>query len=160
MKWMGPEAYGDQTSTDLPNQRNDNPNPPIINPLVEPVPTWYQLYKRFKLFPWWLRYNIGLAHEAVLRNKIINLGTTMGLQDKWLQRMIRHAVSEFSKKGLGADYYGYHNIDHELEAAYFVLMAANGQNDNNNSGGGGGEVVGVRYKVNKFSQEDIRRSEE
>ena len=25
MKWMGPEAYGDQTSTDLPNQRNDNP---------------------------------------------------------------------------------------------------------------------------------------
>ena len=55
----------------------------------------------------------------------------MGLQDKWLHRIIRHAVSEFSKKGLGSDYYGYHNIDHELEAAYFVLLAANGQSDNN-----------------------------
>ena len=67
-------------------------------------------------------YNIGLAHEAVLKDKIVNLGATMGLQDKWLQRIIRHAVSEFSKKGLGSDYYGYHNIDHELEAAYFVLL--------------------------------------
>ena len=92
------------------------------NPLVEPLPVWYQLYKRLKLFPWWIRYNIGLAHEAVLRDKIINLGTSVGLQDKWLQRIIRHAVSEFSKKGLGSDYYGYHNIDHEFEAAYFVLL--------------------------------------
>ena len=98
---------------------------------AEPLPTRYEFYKRLKLFPWWIRYNIGLAHEAVLKDKIINLGTSMGLQDKWLQRIIRHAVSEFSKKGLGSDYYGYHNIDHELEAAYFVLLAANGQTDNN-----------------------------
>ncbi|HKG30875.1 MAG TPA: hypothetical protein VKA91_06355 [Nitrososphaeraceae archaeon] len=148
----------DHAGTRLSNLTPDHQSPSTINPLTEPLPIWYEFYKRMKLFPWWIRYNIGLAPEAVLRDKIINLGTTMGLQDKWLQRIIRHAVSEFSKKGLGADYYGYHNIDHELEAAYFVLMAANGQNDNsNNSGsGGGGEVVGVRYKVNKFSQEDIR----
>ena len=77
----------------------------------------------------------------------------MGLQDKWLQRIIRHAVSEFSKKGLGSDYYGYHNIDHELEAAYFVLLAANGQTDNNEEEA---EVVGKQYKRDKFSEEDIR----
>jgi hypothetical protein len=80
----------------------------------------------------------------------------MGLQDKWLQRIIRHAVSEFSKKGLGSDYYGYHNIDHELEAAYFVLLAANGQTDNNVDDDEDAEVVGMQYKSDKFSQEDIR----
>jgi hypothetical protein len=109
-----------------------------INPLAEPLPAYYEFYKRLKLFPWWLRYNIGIAKEAILKDKIIQLGTMMGLQDRWIHRIIRHAVSEFSKKGLGSDYYGYHNIDHELEAAYFALVAANGH-----------------YKENKFSQDDI-----
>src|SRR5918996_1155245 len=130
----------DHNGTNIPNLTS--------NHLTEPLPTWYEFYKRLKLFPWWIRYNIGLAHEAVLRDKIINLGTMMGLQDKWLQRIIRHAVSEFSKKGLGADYYGYHNIDHELEATYFVLLAANGQNNSNNE-------VGIQFRGDKFSQEDI-----
>ena len=55
----------------------------------------------------------------------------MGLQVKWMQRIIRHAVSEFSKKGLGIDYYGYHNITHELEATYISLLAAKGYTNNN-----------------------------
>jgi hypothetical protein len=110
-----------------------------INPLAEPLPAYYEFYNRLKLFPWWLRYNIGIAKEAILKDKIIQLGTMMGLQDRWIHRIIRHAVSEFSKKGLGSDYYGYHNIDHELEAAYFALVAANGH-----------------YKEKKFSQEDIK----
>jgi hypothetical protein len=111
------------------------------NPLAEPLPAWYEFYKRLKLFPWWLRYNIGIAREAILKDKIIQLGTGIGLQDKWLRRIIRHAVSEFSKKGLGSDYYGYHNIDHELEAAYFTLLAANGQ---------------TKEGENKLSEEDIK----
>jgi hypothetical protein len=110
-----------------------------INPLAEPLPAYYEFYKRLKLFPWWLKYNIGIAREAILKDKIIQLGTMMGLQDRWIRRIIRHAVSEFSKKGLGSDYYGYHNIDHELEAAYFALLAANGHNEEK-----------------KFSQEDIK----
>ena len=144
--------------THLLKQTRDHQTPSTINPLTEPLPTWYEFYKRLKLFPWWIRYNIGLAHEAVLRDKIVNLGTTMGLQDKWLQRIIRHAVSEFSKKGLGTDYYGYHNIDHELEATYFVLLAAYGQNDNNNNNNkeGAKVVMGTQYKDDEFSQEDIR----
>jgi hypothetical protein len=120
------------------------------NPLAEPLSFWYQFYKRLKLFPWWIRYNIGITKEAVIKNKIIELGTEMGLQDKWLDRIIRHAVSEFSKKGLGSDYYGYHNIDHELEAAYFTLLAANGQQKKQQGKPG---PVGEN---NRFSQEDIK----
>jgi hypothetical protein len=44
-----------------------------------------------------------------------------------MQNVIQHAVSEFSEKGLGTDYYGYHNINHELEATYISLMAASRQ---------------------------------
>ena len=63
----------------------------------------------------------------------------MGCRIDGRQSSVRHAVSEFSKKGLGADYYGYHNIDHELEAAYFTLLA-NGQ----------------YQQENKFIQDDIK----
>jgi hypothetical protein len=99
---------------------------PANNPLAKPLPWWYANYKRIVLFPWWLRYNIGIARQANLKDEIIKLATTMGLQDRWVQRVIRHAVSEFSKKGLGSDYYGYHNIDHGLEVTYFTLLAING----------------------------------
>jgi hypothetical protein len=106
----------------------------VTNPLSQPIPWQHTLYKRLKLFPWWLRYNVGIAEEAVLKDKIIHLGTSMGLQDKWINSILRHAVSEFSKKGLGSDYYGYHNIDHELEAAYITLLAFKNNNNNNNNG--------------------------
>ena len=119
-------------------QDNEHVHPVVVaNPLAQPLSWQNGLYKRLKLFPWWLRYNIGVAEEAVLKDKIIHLGTSVGLQDKWINKILRHAVSEFSKKGLGSDYYGYHNIDHELEAAYFTLLVVNnnGANSmvNNNS---------------------------
>jgi len=97
-----------------------------INPLALPYPWWYELYKRIKLVPWWISYNFGIAREAVLKDRIIELACSLGLQDYWVKRVVRHAVSEFSKKGLGPDYYGYHTIDHELEATYFTLLAAKG----------------------------------
>jgi hypothetical protein len=112
-------------------QDNEHVHPVIVaNPLAQPLSWQNGLYKRLKLFPWWLRYNIGVAEEAVLKDKIIHLGTSVGLQDKWINRILRHAVSEFSKKGLGSDYYGYHNIDHELEAAYFTLLVVNNNRAN------------------------------
>lgn len=98
----------------------------VDNPLTDSFPWWFELYNRIKLFSWWLRYNLGIAHQAALKDKIIELATSMGLQDRWTDRIVRHAVSEFSKKGLGPDYYGYHNIDHELEATYFALLALEG----------------------------------
>jgi hypothetical protein len=110
-----------------------------INPLANAIPWHQQLYNRIRLIPWWLSYHLGVASEAVLRDRIIEVGSSLGLKDRWLKKIVRHAVSEFSKKGLGADYYGYHNMDHELEAAYFSLLAAKHQNSDN-----------------KLSQQDIR----
>lgn len=118
----------------------------VTNPLAQPIAWRYGFQNRLKLFPWWLRYNMGIAEEALLKDKIIRLGTDIGLQNKWISRILRNAVSEFSKKGLGSDYYGYHNINHELEAAYFTLLAVNpGKHDqaNNNNNA-------------KFNQEDIK----
>ena len=132
--------YGNDYTT---ASRNDLTS--LVNPLTEPLPVYYEFYKRLKLFPWWLQYNIGISKEAILKDKIIQLGTMMGLQDRWIHRIIRHAVSEFSKKGLGSDYYGYHNIDHELEAAYLTLLAANGQNKEEE-----------KANNNKFSVDDIK----
>jgi len=121
----------------------------VANPLAQPLSWQNGLYKRLKLFPWWLRYNIGVAEEAVLKDKIIHLGTSVGLQDKWINRILRHAVSEFSKKGLGSDYYGYHNIDHELEAAYFTLLVV--------SNNGANSVVNNNSKIyTKLVQDDIK----
>ncbi len=114
----------------------------ISNPLAEdPVPRWYELYKRVKLFPWWIRYNVGIARESILKDKIIEIGKTVGLNKTHARRVIRHAVSEFSKNGLGSDYYGYHNINHELEVTYFTLLAVTGQQ---------------RTYENRFDQNDIK----
>ena len=98
----------------------------VENPLAKPFPWWYELYHRIKLFPWWIKYNLGSTEESELKNKIIHLATEMNLEKKLIKKIVRHAVSEFSKKGLGLDYYGYHNIDHELEATYFTLVSAYG----------------------------------
>ena len=103
----------------------------VLNPLAEPKPWWNQLLTRIRLFPWWLCYNIGLARQADLKNKIIQICTNMELNTKLVRGILRHAVSEFSKNGLGSEYYGYHNIDHELEVTYFSLLAANGQRQEN-----------------------------
>ncbi len=104
-----------------------------INPLARPPTKWYQLNKRIELFPWWIRYHLGIVGESRLRKMIIEQGHAIGLQDRWMHRVIRHAVSEFSKKGLGPDYYGYHNISHELEATLVCLLAAKGNNENINN---------------------------
>ncbi len=100
---------------------------PIINPLSRPVPLWSELLNRVKLFDWWVEYHKGGTYESILKNRIIQLGMETGFPNRWLRKILRHAISEFSKKGLGPDYYGYHNIDHELEAALFTLIAANSQ---------------------------------
>ena len=107
------------------NNTTGKEGPTVTNPLVQRLQWQYEVYKRIKLLPWWLKYNIGVAEAAVLKKRILELTSDIGFQDKWTAALIRHTVSEFSKKGLGADYYGYHNIQHELEAAYFTLIAAN-----------------------------------
>src|SRR5919198_618774 len=130
--------------------RNKHLYPTVKNPLADPVSWKSKFYRRVKLFPWWLRYNVGIAEESILKDKIINLAASIGLEHKWIERVLRHAVSEFSKKGLGSDYYGYHNIDHELEATYFTLLAANGQQKREQ------EERELGEENNEFSQEDVK----
>ena len=91
---------------------------------VKPLPWWYEHYKRVRLFPWWTRYNFGIAKEASYKDKILKLAKNMDFEIKATSRIIRHAVSEFSKYGLGSDYPGYHTINHNLEVAYISLLSA------------------------------------
>jgi hypothetical protein len=39
--------------------------------------------------------------------------------------MLDYTIDLFESQGLGTDYYGYHNINHELEVTYISLLAAN-----------------------------------
>lgn len=94
---------------------------------IEPLPWWYEYYKRIRLLPWWTRYNIGLTKEASHKDKILELVAKMDFDKKATSKIIRHAVSEFSKHGLGSDYPGYHTINHNLEVAYISLLSAGNQ---------------------------------
>ena len=98
---------------------------------VKSLPWWYEHYKRIRLFPWWTRYNVGLTKEASHKDKILELATNMDFDIKATSKIIRHAVFEFSKYGLGSDYPGYHTIDHNLEVAYVSLLSAANQKSEN-----------------------------
>ena len=60
-----------------------------------------------------------------LRNEINNLATLMGLDKPCYIKMLDFTIELFENQGLGSDYYGYHNIEHELEVTYITLIAAN-----------------------------------
>jgi hypothetical protein len=47
-----------------------------------------------------------------------------GLEDDCYVEMLDYTIDLFESQGLGADYYGYHNINHELEVTYVSLLAA------------------------------------
>lgn len=51
--------------THFPDLTRDHPSPLTINPLTEPLPIWYEFYKRLKLSPWWMRMetNAYLIHR-------------------------------------------------------------------------------------------------
>ena len=49
----------------------------------------------------------------------------MGLDNPSYSEMLDFTIDLFESQGLGMDYYGYHNIEHELEVTYITLVAAN-----------------------------------
>lgn len=59
------------------------------------------------------------SHE--LRNQIKSVLTSCNIGETYV-RMLDYTIELFETQGLGTDYYGYHNIDHELEVAYGVLL--------------------------------------
>ena len=58
-----------------------------------------------------------------MRNKILNLMVQNGLGDDCYVEMLDFTIDLFESQGLGDDYYGYHNINHELEVTYVSLLA-------------------------------------
>lgn len=60
-----------------------------------------------------------------LKNKIQELLYSSGIEKtECYNKMLDYTIEIFEAHGLGRDYYGYHNIDHELEVAYITLLAA------------------------------------
>jgi len=63
-------------------------------------------------------------HPNSLRNEIADLAISCGLNKRCFAKMLDYTIELFEKNGLGSDYYGYHNIDHELEVTYVTLLTS------------------------------------
>ena len=66
-----------------------------------------------------------VSNTQTLRDEIANLSVLMGLDTPCYSEMLDFAIDLFESQGLGMDYYGYHNIEHELEVTYITLVASN-----------------------------------
>ena len=65
------------------------------------------------------------ANTHSMRNEILSLMVENGLEDDYYVEMLDYTIDLFESQGLGTDYYGYHNINHELEVTYVSLLAIN-----------------------------------
>ena len=59
-----------------------------------------------------------------MRDKILSLMLKNGLKEDCYIEMLDYTIDLFESQGLGTDYYGYHNINHELETTYISLLSA------------------------------------
>ena len=64
-----------------------------------------------------------LANTHSMRNEILSLMAQHGLENDCYLEMLDYTIDLFDSQGLGTDYYGYHNINHELEVTYVSLLA-------------------------------------
>ena len=60
-----------------------------------------------------------------MRNEILSQMAQNGLEDDCYVEMLDYTIDLFESQGLGTEYYGYHNINHELEVTYVSLLAIN-----------------------------------
>ena len=65
------------------------------------------------------------ANVHTMRSEILNLMAENGLVDDCYVEMLDYTIDLFESQGLGTEYYGYHNINHELEVTYVSLLAIN-----------------------------------
>jgi hypothetical protein len=63
------------------------------------------------------------ANTHSMRNEILSLMVENGLNDDCYVEMLDYTIDLFESQGLGTDYYGYHNINHELEVTYVTLSS-------------------------------------
>ena len=59
-----------------------------------------------------------------MRNEILSLMVENEFEGDCFVEMLDYTIDLFESQVLGSDYYGYHNIDHELEVTYVSLLAA------------------------------------
>ena len=64
------------------------------------------------------------ANPHSLRNGIFDLLSSIKLATVENVKLLDYTTELFNKNGLSSDYYGYHNIDHELEVTYVTLLSA------------------------------------
>ena len=64
------------------------------------------------------------ANPHSLRNGIFDLLSSIELANDDNVKLLDYTTDLFNKNGLSSDYYGYHNIDHELEVTYITLLSA------------------------------------
>ncbi len=77
-------------------------------------------------------------HDMLLPDKIVELAVEIGLNYGAAKDILNHVISEFSNNGIGDEYYGYHDIRHELEVTYFTLLIAK-----------------YHFEKKKFNQKDV-----
>ena len=65
------------------------------------------------------------ANTHSMRNEILSQMAQNGLEDDCYVEMLDYTIDLFESQGLGTEYYGYHNIYHELEVTYATLLAIN-----------------------------------
>ena len=94
----------------------------------------------FKNREFTLRLLQEFATPHTMRNEILSLIVESGLDEHYFSEMLKYTIELFETQGLGIDYYGYHNINHELEVTYIALLSANLNQDN----------------LIKFSKEDLK----
>ena len=65
------------------------------------------------------------ASSPSLRNGIFDLLSSAKIASDANVKLLNFIIELFKDNGLFSDYYGYHNIDHELEVTYVTLLAIN-----------------------------------
>ena len=63
------------------------------------------------------------ANPPSLRNGIFDLLSSVELATAANVKLLDYTIQLFKDNGLFSDYYGYHNIDHELEVTYVTLLS-------------------------------------
>jgi len=58
-----------------------------------------------------------------MRNEILSLMVENELEDDCYVEMLDYTIDLFESQGLGTEYYGYHNINHELEVHIHVTFS-------------------------------------
>jgi len=69
-----------------------------------------------------------VVNKHPMRSKILGIMVENELTDDCFVEMLDYTIDLFESQGLGSDYYGYHNINHELEVTYVSQLAAKQEN--------------------------------